>query len=100
LTSDLGADSSNLLDAAGMLVDFGLTLNQARVYLSIVQLGCSTIGNISRESGVRREDVYRIIPKLEKMWLIERVPSTPTKIVYTNRGSFVLFDRAKKGVGK
>lgn len=63
-----------------MLCEFGLTLNQARVYLAICQLGIAQVGKVSRVSRVRREDVYRILPKLEKMGLIEKILSTPAKI--------------------
>jgi sugar-specific transcriptional regulator TrmB len=61
------------------LSQFGFTNNQARVYLTIVQLGLTSVSSISKSSGVRREDVYRILPKLEQMGLIERVLGTPTK---------------------
>ena len=63
-----------------MLIDFGLTGNQARVYLAIARLKLATVGQISKVSKVRREDVYRILPKLEKMGLVEKLMGTPTKI--------------------
>jgi sugar-specific transcriptional regulator TrmB len=62
-----------------MLRDFGLTANQAKVYLATVRLGLASAGQISKASKVRREDVYRIIPKLEKMGLVERMLGTPSK---------------------
>jgi len=63
-----------------MLIDFGLTGNQARVYLAIARLKLATVGQISKISKVRREDVYRILPKLEKMGLVEKLLGKPTKI--------------------
>lgn len=63
-----------------MLSDFGLSNTQAKVYVSIVQLGLARVGEISKFSKVRREDVYRALPKLEKMGLIEKTLGTPTKI--------------------
>jgi len=63
-----------------ILRDFGLTTNQAKVYLAIAHLGLASVGQISKASKVRREDVYRIIPKLEKMGLTERILGTPNKI--------------------
>jgi len=63
-----------------MLSDFGLTHNQAKVYLAIAQLGLASVSQASKASNVRREDVYRIMPKLEKMGLIERILGKPTKI--------------------
>jgi sugar-specific transcriptional regulator TrmB len=65
---------------AEILSSFGLTHNQAKVYISIAQLGLASVSQVSRVSKVRREDVYRILPKLEKMGLIEKILGKPTKI--------------------
>lgn len=63
-----------------MLSSFGLSRKQAKVYLSLVSLGTATVGEISRHSKVRREEVYRILPKLEKMGLIEKTLTTPVRL--------------------
>ncbi len=63
-----------------MLSDFGLTHNQAKVYMATARLMVATVSQISKVSKVRREDVYRILPKLEKMGLTERLLGKPTKI--------------------
>jgi sugar-specific transcriptional regulator TrmB len=63
-----------------LLRGLGLSLNQARVYLAILQLQKTTAGQIARFAKVRREDVYRILPILEKMGLIERLLGNPSKI--------------------
>ncbi len=63
-----------------MLADFGLTRNQAKVYIAAVQLGLASVGQISKLSKVRREDVYRLLPNLEKMGLVEKLLGMPTKI--------------------
>lgn len=63
-----------------LLLGLGLSLNQARVYLAILQLQKTTAGQIAKFSKVRREDVYRILPTLEKMGLIERLLGKPTEI--------------------
>ena len=65
---------------AEMLCDFGLTLNQAKVYLAALQLGLACVGKISKESKIRREDVYRTLPTLEKLGLIEKTLGTPTRV--------------------
>lgn len=65
---------------AQMLCDFGLTLNQAKVYLAVVQLGIAPVGKISKVSQVRREDIYRIMPKLEQIGLLEKILGKPIKI--------------------
>jgi len=70
----------SLDENAGMLSDFGLTRNQAKVYLAMAKLGMATVNQVSKMSKVRREDVYRIMPKLEKMGLIEKILGKPTKV--------------------
>jgi sugar-specific transcriptional regulator TrmB len=65
---------------AEILIDFGLTGNQAKVYIATAKLRLASVSQISKVSKVRREDVYRILPKLEKMGLVERLLGTPTKI--------------------
>src|SRR5512135_1739388 len=63
-----------------LLLGLGLSLNQARVYLAILKLEKTTVGQVANFSKVRREDVYRILPSLEKMGLIERLMGKPTEI--------------------
>jgi len=63
-----------------LLLGLGLTLNQAKVYLAILKLQKTTVGQVANFSKVRREDVYRILPSLEKMGLIERFLGKPTEI--------------------
>jgi len=70
----------SLEENAEGLSDFGLTHNQAKVYIAVARLGMASVSQVSKVSKVRREDVYRILPKLEKMGLIEKILSKPTKI--------------------
>jgi len=63
-----------------LLLGLGLTLNQAKVYLAILKLEKTTVGQVAKFSKVRREDVYRILPSLEQMGLIERLLGKPTEI--------------------
>jgi len=63
-----------------ILKDFGLTRNQAKIYVATARLRLASVGQISKVAKVRREDVYRILPKLEKMGLVEKLLGTPTKI--------------------
>ena len=70
----------SLEENAEILSDFGLTPTQARVYLAIAQMGLASVRKVSKVAQVRREDVYRIMPKLEKMGLIEKIVSKPTKM--------------------
>ncbi len=66
-------------DLSGLLAEFGLTQNEARLYLSASKLGSATASQIGKASGVRREEVYRTLPRLEKAGLVERVLGRPVK---------------------
>ncbi len=63
-----------------LLLGLGLTLNQARVYLAILKLEKTTVGQVAKLSKVRREDVYRLLPSLEKMGLVERLLGKPAEV--------------------
>ena len=63
-----------------LLLNLGLSLNQAKVYLAILKLKKPVAKQISKFSKVRREEVYRTLPSLEKMGLIERLMGKPMKI--------------------
>jgi sugar-specific transcriptional regulator TrmB len=63
-----------------LLLGLGLTLNQAKVYLAIIKLEKTTVGQVAKFSKVRREDVYRLLPSLEKMGLVERLLGKPTEV--------------------
>jgi sugar-specific transcriptional regulator TrmB len=66
-------------DEVQTLMRLGLTFNQARVYLALVRSGMSTARTIAKNSGVARPDVYRVMPTLEKLGLVERIVSAPCK---------------------
>jgi sugar-specific transcriptional regulator TrmB len=67
-------------ESTDLLTDFGLTPYQAKVYLAAVKLGPAAAGKIAKVAGVRREEVYRTLPKLEKAGLIERILGRPIKV--------------------
>jgi len=85
-----------------MLSDFGLTHNQAKVYIAIARLGLASISQVSKVSKVRREDVYRIMPKLEKMGLIEKILGKPTKIraLPMEEALYILIEREQDNANK
>ncbi len=66
-----------------LLLGLGLTVNQARVYLAVLKLEKTSVSQIAKFSKVRREDVYRILPSLEKMGLIERLLGKPALVEAT-----------------
>jgi sugar-specific transcriptional regulator TrmB len=67
-------------DLAKRLSDFGFTVNQAKVYVSIVQSGSTCVSRISESTHLHRQDIYKILPKLEEMGLIVKTIDTPFMI--------------------
>jgi sugar-specific transcriptional regulator TrmB len=67
-------------DLVWKLSDFGLTVNQAKVYLSIVQSGATCVSRISESTRLHRQNIYRMLPKLEEMGLIMKRLGTPSII--------------------
>jgi sugar-specific transcriptional regulator TrmB len=66
--------------AASILSEFGLTPYESKVYITVYRTGLTTAADIAKIAGIRREEVYRTIPKLEKAGLIEKVLGRPSKV--------------------
>jgi DNA-binding MarR family transcriptional regulator len=62
------------------LTSFGFTVNQAKVYLSIVQSSKTHVGKISKDTQLHRQDIYKLLPKLESMGLITKTIDKPFRI--------------------
>lgn len=60
-----------------ILMDLGLTLLQAKIYLALSQTGKATIATVSKTAHVARQDTYRIMPTLEKLGLAEKIIAAP-----------------------
>jgi sugar-specific transcriptional regulator TrmB len=58
------------------LMELGLTLNEAKVYLTLLRIGPSSANEISRQSGIHRINVYDIIERLMNRGLIAAVIRT------------------------
>jgi sugar-specific transcriptional regulator TrmB len=67
-------------DLVKKLTQFGFTTNQAKVYLSIVQAGAISAGKIAKLTMLHRQDIYKILPKLEKNGLITKTIGKPFRI--------------------
>lgn len=81
-----------------ILIGLGLTSRQSKIYLATLQLEKATAKAIAGISGVRRENVYRIIPKLQKIGLIEEIITHPVhfKAVPIKDAVHILLNRRKK----
>jgi len=66
-------------EVAKDLASFGLTGNQARVYVALTQLRIAPVSKIAQLSKIRREEIYRMMPKLEKLGLVEKALGKPIK---------------------
>jgi hypothetical protein len=62
-----------------LLNSLGLSLSGARVFVALSQLGTSTAKTISKFSGVAREVVYQVMPRLLKEGLVAEVITAPKK---------------------
>ena len=60
-----------------ILNSLGLTINAAKVFLALSELGKATAKTISKTSGVAREVVYQLMPSLVKKGLVEEVLTAP-----------------------
>ncbi|MCJ7424374.1 hypothetical protein MUP01_08940, partial [Candidatus Bathyarchaeota archaeon] len=58
---------------------FGITNTQAKIYIGLNALGVASASEIASLSGVRREEVYRVMPELEKLGLVTRKLGTPRR---------------------
>ncbi len=65
------------------LLDLGLTSCEARVWMALLHCGMSTAKTVSRVSKVTRQDVYRVIPKLEKKGLVSKTLTFPAMFIAT-----------------
>jgi sugar-specific transcriptional regulator TrmB len=64
-------------EAIDVLKQLGLTYCQSRIYLILVKLGASPVKTISKNSGVARAEVYRTMPALQKLGLVEKILGIP-----------------------
>ena len=78
-----------------VLVRLGLTELQAKTYLTIARLEKAEVKAISKLSSIARQDIYRIIPALEKLGLVEEIIATPKlyKALPLSEGTRKLFQQ-------
>jgi sugar-specific transcriptional regulator TrmB len=60
---------------------FGVTNTQAKIYIGLNVLGVASASEIAFLSEVRREEVYRVMPQLEKIGLVTRKLETPRRFL-------------------
>jgi sugar-specific transcriptional regulator TrmB len=79
------------------LKDLGLAALQAKVYLALLNGGCSNARTTSKFSGVTRQDIYRVLNELVAMGLVAKTLDVPSKFapVDLEDGLGILCDRKK-----
>jgi sugar-specific transcriptional regulator TrmB len=63
------------------LRDFGLSGNEAKVYLALLQLRKANARTIAKLSNVPRQEIYRVLPRLERSGMTEVIVDKPTKFL-------------------
>ena len=63
------------------LTSFGLSGNEAKVYLALLQLKKANARAIAKLSNVPRQEIYRVLPQLERLGMIEVIVDKPTKFL-------------------
>jgi sugar-specific transcriptional regulator TrmB len=81
------------------LMELGLTLLQARIYLALVSSGTTEIKSLAKITGIAKHDVYRIMPNLQVLGLAEKIvaPNATYKAVpIQDAASTLLLQKTKE----
>jgi len=62
-----------------ILTGFGLTFLQAKVYLTLVRTGNSTIRKIAEKANIARQEAQRVATELQSLGLVEKLLVNPTE---------------------
>jgi sugar-specific transcriptional regulator TrmB len=81
-------------------MELGLTFLQAKIYLTLCQVGSASIKTVYKNAEIARQDVYRVMPTLEELGLVERVLATPImyKATAMKKGLHFLLDKKTKEI--
>jgi len=73
-----GVKLQSIDEAVETLINLGLTILQARVYVALAKLGTSTSRLTAKEAMVASQDVYRILSELQETGLVEKIIAKPS----------------------
>jgi sugar-specific transcriptional regulator TrmB len=84
------------------LINLGLSEREAKVYLTLFSSGPSSIKVISKNSGVARQDIYRVIDSLYKKGMVAQIISSPTAFLATplQKSLEILFQKKTDAINK
>ena len=60
-------------------LNMGLTITETKVYLTLITIGPSQVGILSKQTEIQRPNLYRILDSLSSKGLIEKEISAPIK---------------------
>jgi sugar-specific transcriptional regulator TrmB len=82
-------------DTMNLLIDLGLTCSQAKAYSALTILKKAEAKKIAKASNIARQDIYRIMPELEQVGLVEKIVASPIlyKAVPLREGCKKLLER-------
>ena len=67
-------------EKTSILIELGLSQNEAKVYNALVQMGASTATKISEKSRIHRTNVYEAVERLKKKSLVASVTKDKTTL--------------------
>lgn len=99
MIGDSFSPAYNELDM-NILAALGLSSRQAKIYLTILCTGSVPVGQISKIVKIHREDIYRAVPKLEELGLVETLLGKPIQIrpLPIEKALYRLIQRAQDSV--
>jgi sugar-specific transcriptional regulator TrmB len=88
----------NIGESIPLLMDFGLSFLQATIYLNLVKFDEADVKLLAKDTNVARQDIYRIMPTLEKLGLAEKIIAKPTRYRATpiNESLCILLENKKQ----
>jgi len=66
------------------LMSFGLSRNEAKAYLALLQLKQASANEIAKTAHVPRQEIYRVLPRLEELGMAEAIIGKPAKFIAIN----------------
>ncbi len=72
------------MDRENILESIGLSKNESKVYVALLELGPSSVTKISEKSKIHRTNVYDSLEKLREKGLVSYILQDETKIFQTN----------------
>ncbi|MDD4878068.1 MAG: helix-turn-helix domain-containing protein [Candidatus Nanoarchaeia archaeon] len=80
-----------------ILMDLGMTLNEAKVYIALLEIGSSSVVGISKKCKIHRPNIYDSLQKLMEKGIVSVISTDDTKIYQASNPAFLeLFWKEKE----